>query len=103
MRVTIIKDDNVVYVDGLALHVDCSPLPAEFHALQWYDTHGEIEFKTIDGQRAPNAAISDLAPYRSFVDGWNLEKAKVDAAEAAARAAAPPIKTTAKGAVNVIA
>jgi hypothetical protein len=93
----------MVYVDGLPLRVDCSSLPERFHALQWYGTWGDVEMKDSDGRHVDNIQITDLGAYQGQIDAWTREKAKVDAAQAAARAAAPPIKTTAKGAVNVIA
>jgi hypothetical protein len=103
MRVTIIKDDDMVYVDGLPLRVDCSSLPERFHALQWYGTWGDVEMKDSDGRHVDNIRIEDMSAYQRQIDAWTKEKAKFDAAQAAALAAAPPIKTTAKGAVNVIA
>lgn len=102
MRFTIIKDDNAAYVGGVAFFVDCSALPSEFHALQWYDTYGEVEFKTIEGVRAQNEIITDISPYQSFIDSCNVKKSAFDAAVAAAVAAAA-IKPTSKGSVNVIA
>jgi hypothetical protein len=103
MRVTIIKDDNMVYVDGLALPVDCSSLPARFHALQWYEDHGEIERVDARGHHIENEPITDLAPFQSCLERWTKAKALRDGADAAAKAAAVPVKTTAKGGVNVIA
>ena len=98
MRLTIIKDDNAVYVDGVALTVDCSSLPAGFHALQWYDTGGEIEMANAEGRIVQNVPVSDLRPYQSFVDAWNAaNKAKSNATAAKVAAAARP------AAVNVIA
>ncbi len=75
MRVTIIKDDNVVMVGGAARTVDCSSLPADFHALQWYDMTGEVEFAATFEDRGwhkkPNQLIKDLSPYQKYVDAWN--------------------------------
>lgn len=75
MRVTIIRDDNVVYVGGVARPVDCSALPSYFHALQWYGDaptpYGEIEFNADEGQqRLPNTKFSDIAPYQFLIDAW---------------------------------
>ena len=38
MRLTIVKDDNLVIVDKRAIRFDLAPydLPEKFHALQWY-------------------------------------------------------------------
>jgi len=90
MRVTIMKDDNTVTVDGLKLPVDCSTLPANFHVLQWYGTEGEIEYSMIVCQhcnarsKKGNETITDLTPYNSFVEAWKVAKIKAEQ-EAAAR------------------
>ncbi len=86
MRVTIIKDDNKVLVDGVGYVVDCKMLPLDFHALQWDGAKGEIEFKAMRcshcGARSKkgNEFITDLGPYTKYVDAWNVERAKADAA-----------------------
>jgi hypothetical protein len=78
MIVTIIKDDNAVIIDGVHHKVDCSALSADFHALQWDGTTGEIEYRTVRcdhcGVRSKksNQAISDLAPYQKYVDAWHV-------------------------------
>ena len=91
MRVTIIADDAAVYVDGLALWpIDLTGLSSDVHAVQWYDTHGEVEFR--DGQ--PNALISDFSPYQVFVDRH---------AAAKAAAATPAVTAASTEAVRVIA
>lgn len=89
MRVTIVVDDNIILVNGKARSVDCSPLIAnDLHALQWYDTYGEEEYRTgIDmlsktWTRRPNALIDDLAPYQSYIDAWVVENAKQELVEA---------------------
>jgi hypothetical protein len=94
MRVTIIKDDNAVNVDGERHTVDCSGLPADFHALQWDGTIGEIEYRMVacshcgGRNKKPNALISDLAPYSVYVDGWHVAKAAAEKAYAEAKAEA---------------
>jgi hypothetical protein len=53
MKLTIIVDDNAVYVDGVCrMRLDLSTcnIPANIHALQWYETEGEVEF---DGKPKP--------------------------------------------------
>jgi hypothetical protein len=83
MRVTIVTDDNIVLVDGVAERVDCSALVASgVHAVQWYDTQGEEEFRSeFDDEkkvwnRAPNNHITDFTPYQFFVDQWGAEHTK---------------------------
>src|SRR5712671_4103953 len=80
MRVSIIKDNNTVNVDGEAYAVDCTGLPADFHALQWYDVHGEIEYRMVmcthcnSRSKKPNLFINDMTPYLAYVDAWTRAK-----------------------------
>jgi len=92
MRVSIIKEDGTVVKDGVAYtDLNLSELPSEFHALQWYDTKGDVESKDADGNPV-NTAITDLSPYQWCVDAWqaayDAEQAAIAADEAAAIAAA---------------
>lgn len=93
MRLTIVKDDNAVIVDGEHHMVDCSNLPLDFHALQWGGASGEIEYVATRcehcGVRAKkgNAIISDLAPYTQYVDEWKRAAIAADEAKAKANAA----------------
>lgn len=93
MRVTIVSDDNAVIVNGERHTVDCSSLPADFHALQWNETKGEIEYRLVQcdhcGARSKkgNEFITDLSPYMKFVDAWQAALAAHEAQVAAALAA----------------
>jgi len=88
MRLTIIKDDNFVSVDGVGMNVDCSALPSDVHAVQFYG--GEIEYATDikTGQRKPNERIADASAYQPLIDAWTIKKQEADAAAAAAAAVA---------------
>jgi hypothetical protein len=62
MRLTIIPSDSFVAVNGDSSHrpLDLSVcnIPTNVHALQWYDTEGEVEF---DGKpKSPNEEITEL-------------------------------------------
>ena len=47
MRLTITISDGTVIKDGMPIaDLDLSFVDASIHALQWYDTYGEIEYKT---------------------------------------------------------
>jgi hypothetical protein len=88
MRLVIIADDKSVGIGGVFLaELDLSPLDPAIHAVQWYDTYGEVEYKTQlqDGRlvKPENAVITDVAPYQFAVDAWNAESAALAAAEAA--------------------
>jgi hypothetical protein len=92
MRVSIIKEDGTVVKDGVAYtDLNLSALPSEFHALQWYDTKGDVESKDADGNPV-NTAITDMSQYQWCVDAWqaayDAEQAAAAEAKAAAEAAA---------------
>ncbi|WP_252180219.1 phage tail assembly chaperone [Endozoicomonas sp. 4G] len=98
MRLTIVKDDNLVIIDKRAIRFDLSPfkLPDNFHALQWYGkelppakpsyTHvmntetlsgtfkpGEIEFN--DGTN--NKLITDVDEFQPIIDEY-MRLAKIE-------------------------
>lgn len=80
MRITIVVDDNVVMIEGQAETVDCSSLlPQDVHVIQWYGTHGEVEYATDiqTGHRKGNDKITDITPYQYLVDAWTVEAKKV--------------------------
>jgi hypothetical protein len=106
MRLTIIKQDNAVYIDGVAREIDCSSLDASFHALQWDGTSGEVEVcNPVTKKLVRNDVIDSIAPYQSFVDAWNaLAAAEAQAAaEAAAALAAQNAQAAANGGPTVVA
>jgi len=64
MKLTIINEDNAVYVDGICRIVDllkCG-IPSNVHALQWKETAGWIEFKDADDGSKPINQIIDVLP-----------------------------------------
>lgn len=72
-RVTIIRPDNVIYVDGTAVHVDCTSIAPSIHAIQWNAVagRGSIEFvddDPSDGTKPPNQSITSVAPYQRLID-----------------------------------
>ena len=50
MRMTMIADDNLVIVDGMGRKVPnlSELIDPSVHAMQWYETWGEVEFRSID-------------------------------------------------------
>src|ERR1700758_3407600 len=77
MRVTIVVDDNIVLVDGKPAHVDLSPLIEDhIHAVQWYDSRGEVEFRADDpmGHCEPTERITAYSPFQSYVEKWHLQR-----------------------------
>jgi hypothetical protein len=90
MRVTIIPVDGFVSVDGEGYSdLDLTFMAADIHALQWYETDGELEIEDTRGRVIENRPIDSLEPYQTALDAWQTAK---DAAEAAAEAvvATPP-------------
>lgn len=89
MRVTIIRDDNKVVVDGEGYTVDCTALPVDFHALQWDGTSGEVEYRMTvcshcsTRSKKPNLFVNDMTPYLPYVDAWTAAKATAAAVIAA--------------------
>lgn len=73
---SIIKEDNHVYIDGQMMTVDCSSLPDDFHALQWDNEKGEGWVEPV-GHNGPNQKVTDLSPYQKFIDGWLAEEARL--------------------------
>jgi hypothetical protein len=86
-RITVALNDSKVYVDGTAHDVDLSELPDFVHAIQWYGSYGEIEFKADrHGVKMPNLRFTDIGPYDYLVDRWKQknEQAQQDRAKAKA-------------------
>lgn len=89
MHVTIIRQDNVVGVDGYFLPIDCSVLSSNFHALQWDGPEngvgglGEVEWNGTP--KPPNEQIIDLGGYYVYVEAWREEKQRLDDLAEAAR------------------
>lgn len=73
MRLTIIKDDSTVIIGGVYYEIDVSALPSGFHALQWYETWGEIEWKDERGRMVRNEEISSMNDYQWVIDAWNVK------------------------------
>lgn len=79
MRLTIIPVDGFVCVDNVSkfqpLDLSNCGIPADVHALQWYDTKGWIEFSD-DGDpftpKPPNELIEALPVWANHcVNVWN--------------------------------
>jgi hypothetical protein len=92
-RFSLIADDNVVCVDGLAHRVDVSDIDQDVHAVQWHSTWGEIEFK---GHRKPNQRFTDFSPFQKFVARWAAVDSALKVEAAAKRAVGKPATSTGK-------
>jgi hypothetical protein len=79
MRLSIIRADNTVYKNSVSYSgLDLSSIPTNIHALQWYETEGEIEFNGIP--KPQNEFISALPDWaNTCVNKWNEAKIIEDA------------------------
>lgn len=73
MRVTIIKPDGFISIDGRGTNaVDLSAMPDGVRVLQWNGEKGEIELTevgSITGREYPvNQAITDISAYQPLID-----------------------------------
>ena len=84
MRVTIIPIDGSVSVDGKGFGgLDLSFMDASVHAVQWYETHGEIERKDpITGRMVANEVITSIDAFQPAIDVWQAAKTAAEAAAA---------------------
>jgi hypothetical protein len=86
MRLTIIPSDKYIAIDNnglLQIQQDLSWIPSNIHAVQWYDTWGEVEYNDA----RPNERIEDLDIFEQAVLDFNNEKQRIED-EVAAREAA---------------
>jgi hypothetical protein len=92
MRLTIVPVDGAVYVDGVSYSgLDLSFIPADVHALQWYDTYGEVEFKRsfVNGQliHPANQMLTQLPSWANDAKlAWDAAKVAEEEARLAALA-----------------
>lgn len=84
MKVTIIRDDSVVGIDGVFFTVDLSNLDPSINAIHFNSDHpghkGNVEFKSETNKT--NVWLEELGPYHEYVDRWNEQKAAREAAAA---------------------
>lgn len=67
-KVTIIRDDNKVGVDGVFRTVDLSGIPANIHAIQWDGADGFVEYR--DSKQA--VPLKSIGAYLSILDAYAL-------------------------------
>lgn len=71
MRLTIIPDDNAVYVDGKVRSINNvrSLLPkqwADARAVQWDGSKGHVEDSNMR-----NTPLTDVSEFSDIIDAWN--------------------------------
>lgn len=74
-RITIIPDDNAVYVDGEARTVDCSGIAADVQAVQWFPEKGEgwVERRDDMGRIWGNQPLKSFDAYQHYVQAWEAK------------------------------
>jgi len=82
---TISRTDNIVYIDGVAVPVDCSDIDPAVHVIQWNEEaqRGAIEFVDDDPNdsfKEPNQPIDDISAWKSYID---IAVETLDAADSA--------------------
>lgn len=85
MRVTIIPADGFVSVDGEAYSgIDLSFMRSDIHAIQWYETEGDVEVIGSFGKLSANEKIRTLDGYEPVLAAWGRAKEAAAAAFAEA-------------------
>ena len=77
MRISIIPEDKKISIDGeviLDIQQDISWIDSNVHAVQWYDTWGEVEFKDYSS----NQRIEELGIYQQAIVDFNNEKQRLE-------------------------
>lgn len=65
MRVTIIRDDGVVGINGVFRKVTVSDLPEGVRAVQWDGSNGHIEYDNM-----ANSPLTGISTFQAFIDRW---------------------------------
>lgn len=78
MRVTVINSDKAIGIAGEFFTNLSFTLDPEIHAIQWYDTWGEVEYviTLVNGRpfKPENTVITDFTPYEPLVAVWQQAK-----------------------------
>ena len=77
MKLTIVPEDNIVVVDGIAATVNVDSA-SDIHAIQWDsgEKKGTIEYKSDKSNKSIGA--DDIAPFLSLVTDHAVEKARIE-------------------------
>ena len=84
MRMTVVVESGLVRVDGIGFqNIDMSSLPADLHAMQWYETFGDEEYcDPVTRIVNRNEHITNLDAYANVLAQFDVMKAEYDAAQA---------------------
>lgn len=92
MRLVIIPSDNTITVDGFSsANVDLSSVPAGVHAVQWFDSHGWVEYKQDSTGRKPaNEDLANIDAYQTVIAECLQHKQNAEALAALEQAGGLP-------------
>ena len=77
MRITVIPEDGTVSIGGVGYSgIDLSPIDPSVHAVQWYDTDGEIEVKDARGRIVENRVITSFDEFAFVIPLWEMANLK---------------------------
>ena len=101
MRLIIVPSDSFVSINGIGYSgLDLSFINPTIHAVQWYGTYGEVEYKDLaTGKMTANREIQNIDEFQQVIAVWqaakDAEAARIEAAriEAARLAAADSAQT----------
>jgi hypothetical protein len=74
MRVIIVPSDGMVSVDGEDYREIDLSFMSEIHAVQWYDSFGEVELSDQYMRSLPGYEITSLEPFQLALDRWQERK-----------------------------
>lgn len=78
MRISIINEDKHVGINGEFYRVENLNIDPNIHAIQWYETWGEIEYKIRLENGRPfkpeNTIIDNFSAYEFISTDWQLAK-----------------------------
>jgi hypothetical protein len=75
MKISVVRADNRVIIDGVGADVDCSDLSTHIHAIHWDGDagRGEIEFSPdANGARMGNLEIASFNRFSFLHERWSL-------------------------------
>jgi hypothetical protein len=67
MRVTVIREDGVIGINGVFRRVDLSEMLEGIRAIQWNENSGHVEY---DDYQIPNLMIDTIEAVQSFITLW---------------------------------
>ena len=70
MRLTLIRSDGFIAIDGVGYIVDLSTIDPTIHAVQWYDDQGEIEYVDSRGRIVENVNITSIDDFQHVISLW---------------------------------